>query len=67
VRLIPKELPIARRGFGVLVDRQQDCPDVVITPAFMHPNLAGFGYRLRQSSSMVTALGDPGSTQPSRR
>src|ERR1700694_1249956 len=36
VRLIPEELPIARSGLGVLVNRHQDCADVVIAPPLMH-------------------------------
>jgi hypothetical protein len=40
IRLIPKELPISRSGFGILVDRHQDCADVVIAPPLMHPNSA---------------------------
>jgi hypothetical protein len=43
VRLIPEELAVARCCFRVLVDRHQDRSDMVIAPAFMHPDAPNFG------------------------
>jgi hypothetical protein len=43
VRLVPEKLPITRRALGVLVDRHNDCLDVVIAPPFMHPDHSDFG------------------------
>jgi hypothetical protein len=48
VRLIPEKLPITCCHLGVLVDGHQDCADVVIAPAFMHPNFTDLSERIEK-------------------
>lgn len=46
VRLVPEELAIASRRFGVLVDCHQDRLNVVIAPPLLHPYPSDFGQGL---------------------
>jgi hypothetical protein len=34
IRLVQEELSVAERGFGVLINRHDDCLDVLVAPAF---------------------------------
>src|SRR4051812_19343127 len=54
VRLVPEEFAVSGRGFGILVDREQDGADVVVAPALMRADAAGLRQRLDERRMVVS-------------
>jgi hypothetical protein len=46
IRPVKKELPVAESCLGVLINRNDDCLDVLVTPAFSPSQMPNLGKRL---------------------